>query len=173
MWSRCCRCWLRGEGLSRSLSDGFRQLGETRIVRWEHLYNVTDVTTRREVQDARTDDDKQWLLAERENCIGNSQSFTWVKWDSNLNGGGASLDATSESVYSCLWLIVRWSPVSFWNLHVRAKVLCRVWLVIAEVRGRWGSASTDPTWQWTKVRTGSECFLGRRGRTGRELMRVK
>lgn len=59
----------------------------------------------------------------------------------------------------CTLVIVRWSPVSFRNLPVRAKILCRVWLVITEVRAKWGSASTDDTWQWTKVRTGSECFF--------------
>lgn len=43
-------------------------------------------------------------------------------------------------------------------------LFCRVWLVIIEVRARWGISEHGSHHAVDqKVRTGSECFLGRRG----------
>lgn len=95
-------------------------------MRWEYLHNVTGVTKRGEVQDPRIDD-KRWSLVEREKGYG-QESVVWVceLGIPSLTGGGARSEATLESMYctkySCLGFIVRWSPISFFEIStLRAK----------------------------------------------------
>lgn len=93
---------------------------------------------------------------------------------SRLNGGGASLNATLESMYVhvlvqvqvrlSLGLIVRWSPISIYFFGVKSP---RQGPFVSGVIGNNRSkgkirvskhGSHDPV--GSKVQTGSECFFG-------------